>query len=138
MAIRFCRMPARPTVRLDPVALLDCNRSLSQDASQRFQLHPAFQGPPLPAPKPTVAVLATLDTKGKEARFVADVLARAGAVPWIMDLSLKPHDRGGADATAASVAAAAGASWQDLGERSRQDAAGVMAEGGRRILLGRF
>jgi uncharacterized protein (UPF0261 family) len=85
-----------------------------------------------------VAVLATLDTKGKEARFVAEVLARAGAVPWIMDLSLKPHDRGGADATAASVAAAAGASWQDLNERSRQDAAAVMAEGGRRILLGRF
>ncbi|MFL5091885.1 MAG: Tm-1-like ATP-binding domain-containing protein [Xanthobacteraceae bacterium] len=85
-----------------------------------------------------MAVLATLDTKGKEARFVAEVLARAGAVPWIMDLSLKPHDRGGADATAASVAAAAGASWQDLNERSRQDAAAVMAEGGRRILLGRF
>ena len=85
-----------------------------------------------------MAVLATLDTKGKEARFVAEVLARAGAVPWIMDLSLKPHDRGGADATAANVAAAAGASWQDLNERSRQDAAAVMAEGGRRILLGRF
>ncbi|MFL5087286.1 MAG: Tm-1-like ATP-binding domain-containing protein [Xanthobacteraceae bacterium] len=85
-----------------------------------------------------MAVLATLDTKGKEARFVAEVLARAGAVPWIMDLSLKPHDRGGADATAASVAAAAGASWQDLNERSRQDAAALMAEGGRRILLGRF
>ncbi|MFL4983637.1 MAG: Tm-1-like ATP-binding domain-containing protein [Xanthobacteraceae bacterium] len=85
-----------------------------------------------------MAVLATLDTKGKEARFVAEVLARAGAVPWIVDLSLKPHDRGGADATAASVAAAAGVSWQDLNERSRQDAAAVMAEGGRRILLGRF
>ncbi|MFL5042715.1 MAG: Tm-1-like ATP-binding domain-containing protein [Xanthobacteraceae bacterium] len=85
-----------------------------------------------------MAVLATLDTKGKEARFVAEVLARAGAVPWIVDLSLKPHDRGGADATAASVAAAAGASWQDLNERSRQDAAAVMAEGGRRILLERF
>ncbi|MFL6949142.1 MAG: Tm-1-like ATP-binding domain-containing protein [Xanthobacteraceae bacterium] len=85
-----------------------------------------------------MAVLATLDTKGKEARFVAEVLARAGAVPWIMDLSLKPHDRGSADATAASVAAAAGVSWQDLNERSRQNAAAVMAEGGRRILLGRF
>ncbi|MFL6948750.1 MAG: Tm-1-like ATP-binding domain-containing protein, partial [Xanthobacteraceae bacterium] len=84
-----------------------------------------------------MAVLATLDTKGKEARFVAEVLARAGAIPWIMDLSLKPHDRGGADATAANVAAAAGASWPALSERSRPDAAGVMAEGGRRILLDR-
>ena len=39
--------------------------------------------------RPTVAVLATLDTKGNEARFVADVLARAGATPWIVDLSMK-------------------------------------------------
>jgi len=92
----------------------------------------------LPASKPTVAVLATLDTKGKEARFVAAVLARAGAAAWIVDLSLKPHDRDGADATAASVAAAAGVSWQGLSERSRQDAAIAMAEGGRRILLERF
>jgi uncharacterized protein (UPF0261 family) len=31
--------------------------------------------------------LATMNTKGKEARFVADVLARAGATPWSVDLS---------------------------------------------------
>ena len=66
------------------------------------------------APKPTIAVLATLNTKSKEARFVADVLARAGATPWIVDLSLKSHVVDGADVAGAKVAAAAGASWQAL------------------------
>ena len=90
------------------------------------------------APKPTVAVLATMDTKGKEARFVADVLARAGVTPWIVDLSLKAHDVADADMAGATVAAAAGASWQTLNERSRQDAAAVMIEGGTKMLLEKF
>jgi uncharacterized protein (UPF0261 family) len=85
-----------------------------------------------------VAVLTTLNTKQKEARFVADVLTRAGVTPWIIDLSLKPHENGDADVAATSVAAAAGASWYALGERSRQDAAATMAEGGKKLLLERF
>src|ERR1700719_4610638 len=92
----------------------------------------------LSASKPTIAVLATLDTKGREARFVAEVLARAGATPWIVDLSLKSHKVDGADVAGAGVAAAAGTSWQALSERSRQDAAAVMAEGGKKILLDGF
>jgi uncharacterized protein (UPF0261 family) len=92
----------------------------------------------LSASKPTIAVLATLNTKGKEARFVADVLARAGATPWIVDLSMRSHDTSGADLAGASVAAAADASWKTLNERSRQDAAAVMAEGGRKIVLDKF
>ena len=84
-----------------------------------------------------MAVLATLDTKGKEARFVADVLARAGASPWIVDLSLRSHDVDGADVTGANVAAAAGTSWQALSGRSRQEAAAVMAVGGKKMLLER-
>ena len=50
--------------------------------------------------RPTVAVLATINTKNKEARFVADVLARAGAIPWIVDLSMKAHDVRHADVAA--------------------------------------
>jgi uncharacterized protein (UPF0261 family) len=92
----------------------------------------------LSAPKPTIAVLATLNTKSKEARFVADVLARAGATPWIVDLSLKTHAVDGADVAGAKVAAAAGAAWQTLDERSRQDAAVVMVEGGTKMLLEKF
>src|SRR5258707_1514698 len=92
----------------------------------------------LNASKPTIAVLATLNTKGREARFVAEVLARAGTTAWIVDLSLKSHSIDGANVTGAGVAAAAGASWQALSEHSRQDAAAVMAEGGKKILLDRF
>ena len=88
--------------------------------------------------KPAIAVLATLDTKGKETRFVADVLARAGATPWVIDLSLQSHDVAGADLAGADVAAAGGASWQTLNERSRQDAAAIMSEGGKKLLLERF
>jgi uncharacterized protein (UPF0261 family) len=90
------------------------------------------------ASKPTIAVLATLDTKSREARFVAEVLARAGATPWIVDLSLKSHKVDGADVAGAGVAAAAGTSWQALSECSRQDAAAMMAEGGKKILLDGF
>jgi uncharacterized protein (UPF0261 family) len=92
----------------------------------------------LNAPQPVVAVLATFDTKAKEARFLADALARAGARPFIIDLSLKPHDFGGADVTGAEVAAAAGTSWQELSRLSRQDAAATMAAGGQKLLLEKF
>lgn len=90
------------------------------------------------ASNPTVAVLATMNTKHKEARFVADMLVRAGATPWVVDLSMKSHDVPGADVTGAHVAEAAGASWPLLNERPRQEAAAVMIEGGTRILLDRL
>lgn len=84
---------------------------------------------------PTVAVLATMNTKNKEVYFVADVLARAGAIPWIVDLSMKSHGVPGADVTGAQVAEAAGSSWMALNDQSRREAAAVMIEGGTRILL---
>ena len=79
-----------------------------------------------------------MNTKGREAQFVADALARAGVIPWIVDLSLKSHDADDADMAGAKVAAAAGASWQTLNERTRQDAAAVMIEGGTKMLLEKF
>ena len=85
-----------------------------------------------------MAVLATLDTKGKEARFIADALARAGVDPWILDLSLRSHDAAKADMAGTSVAAAAGTSWQAVSESSRQDAAAAMAAGGTKVLLEKF
>src|SRR5437762_2517848 len=90
------------------------------------------------ASRPIIAVLATMDTKSNEARFVADVLARAGATPWIVDLSMKSHTASVADVTGGQVARAAGASWQTVNERSRQEAAAVMVEGGTKILLEKF
>jgi uncharacterized protein (UPF0261 family) len=92
----------------------------------------------LNAPRLTVAVLATMNTKLNEARFVADVITRAGATPLMIDLSLKAHTVNDGDLTGANVAAAAGESWQSLGDRTRQDAAAVMIEGGTKILLEKF
>ena len=79
-----------------------------------------------------------MNTKGKEARFVADALMRAGVTPWIVDLSLKAHTVGDADLAGANVAAAAGVSWQMLNECTRQDAAAVMIDGGTKLLLDKF
>ena len=90
------------------------------------------------ASKPTIAVLATLNTKGKEAQFVADVLTRAGATPLIVDLSMRSHSVAGAQVSGGDVAKSGGASWQTLHEKSRQDAAAVMAEGCRKVLLDKF
>jgi len=87
------------------------------------------------ASKPIVALLVTMNTKSKEALFVAEVLVRDGAIPWIVDLSMKSHDVPGADVSGAQVAEAAGSSWDDLNRRTRQEAATVMIEGGTRILL---
>lgn len=90
------------------------------------------------AARPTVAVLATMNTKGKEALFVADALNRAGVTPWIVDLSLRAHHVNGADIAGTDIAEAGGASWQTLNEQTRQDAAAVMIEGGAKILVGKF
>ena len=79
-----------------------------------------------------------MNTKSKEAWFVAKALTRARVTPWIVDLSLKTHNVDGADITGASVAAAVGASWQMLNEQSRQEAAMVMIEGGSKILIDQF
>ena len=84
---------------------------------------------------PTVAVLATMNTKSKEAFFVAEELARAGAAPFIVDLSMQSHDVPGAAITGAQVAEAAGVSWPALNGRSRREAAAVIIEGGTRLLL---
>ena len=63
-----------------------------------------------------------MDTRSNEARFVANVLANAGATPLIVDLSMRSHTVFAADISGARVAEAAGASWQAVGEHSRQEA----------------
>jgi uncharacterized protein (UPF0261 family) len=82
------------------------------------------------AGEPTVCVLATLDSKHEAIRFLCDALRQAGARPWLVDLSLRPHTHGFADAGGAEVAAAAGLEWRQLAEMSRADAAQAMIRGG--------
>lgn len=81
-----------------------------------------------------VAVLATLDSKHEAARFVCEALKEAGAVPWLVDLSLRPHDHGFADVRGDAVANAAGTSWDALATLSRAEAAKRMIAGGTRIV----
>lgn len=81
-----------------------------------------------------VAVLATLDSKGAEAKFVCDALTDAGVRPWLVDLSLRPHDIAGADITGGALAEAGGTTWDGLGELDRTRAAEVMVAGGSKIL----
>lgn len=88
--------------------------------------------------KPVIALLATMDSKAREALFLAEALERAGVEAWILDLSLKPHDLCGAAVPGAEVAKAAGATWEDLGAMTRREAAAAMVEGGTRILLAQF
>ncbi len=87
---------------------------------------------------PTVAILVTMDSKGAEARFLAETLHDLGVGPLVVDLSCRPHEAGGADVTGAEVAAAAGENWENLARMERNAASEVMMEGGRRILVEKF
>ncbi|MDP2409749.1 MAG: Tm-1-like ATP-binding domain-containing protein [Pseudolabrys sp.] len=82
------------------------------------------------ADAPTVAVLATLDSKHESVRFLCDALREAGAVPWLVDLSLRPHGHDFADVGAETVAQASGIAWDALAKLSRADAAQTMIKGG--------
>jgi len=77
-----------------------------------------------------VAVLATLDSKHEAVRFLCDALRAAGATPWLVDLSLRPHNHSFAAIGAAEVAQASGIAWEALAKLSRADAAQIMIKGG--------
>ena len=85
-----------------------------------------------------VAVLATLDSKHEAARFVCNALTAAGATPWLVDLSLRPHSHDFADVSAGKIAESAGLAWADLGRLARADAARAMIAAGIEIVRARF
>ncbi|MFC1491923.1 Tm-1-like ATP-binding domain-containing protein [Nitrospinota bacterium] len=89
-------------------------------------------------PDVVVAVLMTLDSKEEETRFVCEALSRARVQPWLMDLSLCPHDLEGASVSGGRLAEAAGSSWASLAEMDRRRASEEMISGGRKILLEKF
>jgi uncharacterized protein (UPF0261 family) len=82
-----------------------------------------------------VAVLATLDSKGPETRFVRDILQNSGVRPWLVDLSLRPHHGKDADITGGRVAEAADMTWEKLAAANRTEAGEAMVRGGRKVLL---
>jgi uncharacterized protein (UPF0261 family) len=86
---------------------------------------------------PFVAVLATMDTKQGEARYLCDVLAELGHRTRIVDIGLRPTvmDDPERDVPAEVVAHAAGASLTDLRERTRRDRAMAEMAAGAGLLL---
>jgi len=82
----------------------------------------------------SVAVLATLDSKHEVARFVCDALTAAGATPWLVDLSLRPHAHDVADVSGEAVAKSAGFAWAEIGRLTRVDATKAMILGGTEIV----
>ncbi|WP_037064237.1 Tm-1-like ATP-binding domain-containing protein [Pseudonocardia acaciae] len=80
-----------------------------------------------------VAVLATMDTKSAEARFVRDELTGHGLAARLVDTGLRPCP--GADVAAAEVAGAGGHELADLREHARRDVAMAAMGDGAGVLL---
>ncbi len=78
----------------------------------------------------TIAVLATLDTKGEEAAYVADILRARGCRPLLVDCGIKSPPTVAADVTRDDVAAAAGTTMAEILDSNDKNAAvDAMARG---------
>lgn len=83
----------------------------------------------------TVAVLATLDTKGDEARYLREQLAKLGSSALIVDMGVIGSPTAEADLTREEVAAAGGTPLTELlREPTRETAAPVMIAGATKLL----
>jgi uncharacterized protein (UPF0261 family) len=83
----------------------------------------------------TIVVLATLDTKGCEARYLSECIGRLGHRALVIDTGVVGTPAAGADVARAEVAAAGGTPLERLLERpSRETAAPVMAAGATKIV----
>ena len=86
--------------------------------------------------KKTIAVLATLDTKGPEAEFLRQQIGKHGHTALVIDVGVTGAPAARADITRAEVAEAGGTPLaQLLASPSREVAAPVMAEGAMRTVL---
>jgi uncharacterized protein (UPF0261 family) len=84
----------------------------------------------------TIAVLATLDTKGQEAEFLRQQLKALGSRAWVVDMGVLNRPAARADVTRAEVARAGGTSLRALVSGGTRDAAQpVMAAGATTLLL---
>lgn len=87
----------------------------------------------------TVAILATLDTKGAEAAFLREQIHAAGGRACVFDLGVVGESGTVADITNVAIAESGGSSLQALRDGgSRQAAAPVMARGATNLLLGQI
>jgi uncharacterized protein (UPF0261 family) len=85
--------------------------------------------------KKTIAVLATLDTKGREAEFLREQIGRHGQKALVIDVGVTGTPGAKADVTREEVAEAGGTPLERLlSNPSREVAAPVMADGATRIV----
>ncbi len=83
----------------------------------------------------TIAILATLDTKGREAAFLREQLEELGSQALLIDVGVLGEAAVAADQTRDQVAAAAGTSLRALLDNpSREEAAPTMARGASKIV----
>jgi len=85
-------------------------------------------------PSRRILVLATLDTKGDEADFLAERIGGRGHLPWVVDLSLAGTPGRPAQISRDQVAAAAGRSWAELSALPRAEAMKAVAAGASRLI----
>ncbi|HEX4298437.1 MAG TPA: Tm-1-like ATP-binding domain-containing protein [Devosia sp.] len=86
----------------------------------------------------TIAVLATLDTKGEEAAFVAGIIRGRGYRPLLVDCGIKGEPLVTPDVTRDEIAAAAGTSIAEILARNDKNAAiEAMASGAARFVAAR-
>jgi len=76
-----------------------------------------------------IALLATLDTKSDEARFVADTIRARGHTPWVVDLSLRPGGTLAADVSRVAIASAAATTTSAVEQLQRARAMEVIVSG---------
>ena len=83
----------------------------------------------------SIAVLATLDTKGQEAEYLREQIAQLGHKAVVVDTGVVGQPAAKADVTREEVARAGGSSLSELlNDPSREVAAPVMAEGAKHIV----
>lgn len=87
---------------------------------------------------PQVVVLATLDTKGAEAAYVAGLLARSGHRACVMDVGVRSPPACRPDVDRQQVAAAAGVEMDAVRGLRRDQMMRVMGEGAGRLLARGF
>lgn len=79
---------------------------------------------------PTVLLIATLDTKGHEAAYIQQSIHRLGKQTLVLDCGMGGRPVGvSADITREQVASAAGSSYEQVRDISRNQAEAVMAQG---------
>ncbi len=91
------------------------------------------------SPKPTVAILATLDTKGSEVTFLKDCLGEAGVQVLVIDGGIMGRATARADIPASVLARKAGSSLTALRRLGHEgQAMAMMIQGAIRVVQGLY